>query len=238
MAYRTVNSSLVIAYAGGVPQKDLRLQKREFMRYVGRSVHYSAGRTLVQFGIAGMRQSNFDHKNYNNIMASVPQYKDRIEEVEEEEEVVAKEEEEDSRKRREANGRGPSYSDSAGLSNFRGDGHYRLSLHECTLSPSHLGRHRREAGRKAPAGAASSSLRAHINNSELSLGVHFIYATFAVKVPTSLSLLDSESLLLKMRKVILINLVVTYYIYAADLSRSAGLHQSSIATAEASSRQL
>lgn len=152
----------MIAYAGGVPRKDLQLKKREFIRYVGRSVHYSTGRTLVQFGVAGVKHSNFEHSNYNNIMASVPQYQDMVEEVEEEEE---------SRKRRETHGRNPSYSDSAGLSDFRGNGHYRLSLQECILSPSRVDRYRREAERRASPGAVSSSLRAHIDKSEPPPGV-------------------------------------------------------------------
>ena len=157
MAYRTVNSSAVIAYAGGIPRSDLRLRKREFIRYARNSLHYSTGRTMVQFSGAGIKHSHFQHSNYQNVMASVPDY------------YATEEEENAERNRRGTHPRAPSYSNSVSLSDFRGNGYYRLLLLQCILSPLHHSqRKRREAGREASPGAVLSTLQAHINESELS----------------------------------------------------------------------
>ena len=55
--YRTVNTSNVKAYAGGIPRDDVQLSKSEYIRYSDNTLSYSSGSTKVVFAAGGATSS-------------------------------------------------------------------------------------------------------------------------------------------------------------------------------------
>ncbi len=172
-AYRTVDTSNVIAYAGGTPRDDIELHKGEHVRYDSGTLTFSSGTTKVSFAA---RDTSFRGPSGPSgpggpgLLAVVPDLKY---EGGEKAGVAG------PRRRRGVSGpqgpvgprpdSQPTYDDTIELSEFSAEGSYRLYRVCCKADSSEgsgLARRRREA-REDEKDAVFDNLGAKIDKSKL-----------------------------------------------------------------------
>ena len=153
-AYRSVNTSGVVAYAGGTPTQDIMLKMDDYIRYDQKHwLSRSSGSTSVILGLGDPTSHTNAPSVSEGILAQLPQFRTRRAVP-----VV-----------RGQPGSTPepeTYDASADITDFKADGQYTLSRIGCSLGPQ---RGRRDLEEDISEDAVTDSLRAKINYSKLKL---------------------------------------------------------------------
>ena len=153
-AYRSVNTSGVVAYAGGTPTEDIMLKTDDYIRYDRKHWLYrSAGSTSVTLGLRGSTSHVKAPSVSEGILAQLPQFRTRrAAPVDRGQQGSTPEPE--------------TYDASADITDFKADGRYTLSRVGCLLDSQ---RGRRDLEEDISEDAVTDSLRAKINYSKLKL---------------------------------------------------------------------
>ena len=153
-AYRSVNTSGVVAYAGGTPTQDIVLKTDDYIRYDQKHwLSRSSGSTSVILGLGDPTSHTKAPSVSEGILAQLPQFRTRRAAPVIQGQPGSTPEPE-------------TYDASVDITEFKADGQYTLSRIGCSLGPQ---RGRRDLEEDTNEDAVTDSLRAKINYSKLKL---------------------------------------------------------------------
>ena len=165
VAYRSVNTKDVIAYAGGTPTQDVKLTKNEYIRYDHNHwLSRSSGSASMILGAedapSTSKQPAPSATGYESIIARLPQYRNKR--------AV-------SATKIQGNPEASTYDASTDITEFKASGRYRLTRISCTSASA--GRSKRDLEEDTSEDVVTDSLGAKINHSKLLKSQTLVYLT-------------------------------------------------------------